>query len=113
MMNTTIAIELAPFNTIPGMDAQTLLTASDQLEREFLAKAEGYLGRVLVQKNEQAWADIVFWRSADHAAKAMESVMTSDACRAYFACMQTPEHDDGSHGVTLFKAMRTYGMVKI
>ncbi|HSG63637.1 MAG TPA: hypothetical protein VLD39_01485 [Gammaproteobacteria bacterium] len=108
-MERALAIEMAPFRMADGVTAAELLAASDALERNFLALADGYLGRVLVKKDATSWADIVFWESAAHAAKAMESVASSEACRAYFGCMASADHDDPGEGVTLFEAVRRYG----
>lgn len=110
-MNNGMAIELAPFAVAKGVNASELIEASERLERDFLSKAEGYLGRVLVQKDSSTWADIVFWQSSEHASKAMEAAATSQACRAYFECMAAEDHGDPAMGVTLYRSVRTYGSV--
>lgn len=108
-MKSELVIELAPFAIADGVGAIELLEASERLERGFLSKAEGYLGRVLVQKDSSTWADIVFWQSAEHAAKAMEAAAASKACRAYFECMAAEDHGDPAKGVTLYRSVKAYG----
>jgi len=110
---TPYAIEMAPFTLATGVSEPALLAASDQLEREFLAKADGYLGRVLVRKDEHSWTDIVFWQSAAHATKAMEQAATSEACSIYFRCMAQADHDNPGEGVTLFQAVKQYGTIPV
>lgn len=110
-MKNDLTIELAPFTVADGVGIDELLGASERLEREFLAKAEGYLGRVLVRKDATTWADIVFWRSGEHAAKAMEAAASSETCRAYFECMAAEDHADPAKGVTLYRSVKTYGTV--
>lgn len=110
-MQDALAIELAPFGVADGVSISELLEASERLERDFLSRAEGYLGRVLVQKDANAWADIVFWRSGEHASKAMEAAATSETCRAYFECMAAEDHGDPAKGVTLYRSVKTYGAV--
>lgn len=110
-MKNGFAIELAPFGVADGVSVGELLEASERLERDFLSKAEGYLGRVLVRKDSRTWADIVFWQSGEHAAKAMEAAATSETCRAYFKCMAAEDHDDPAKGVTLYRSVKTYGTV--
>jgi len=105
------AIEIAPFAVAEGVTISELLEASERLEREFLTQAAGYLGRVLVQKDSTTWADIVFWRSADDASKAMQAAASSETCRSYFECMAQEDHDDPSNGVTLYQSVKTYGAV--
>jgi len=112
-MDRAFTIEMAPFSLAEGISEGALLDASDRLERDFLAQAEGYLGRVLVRKAQDSWADVVFWKSAEHAARAMESVTSSQACRAYFECMANADHDDPAAGVTLFEAVRHYGKAPV
>jgi len=80
-MKNELTIELAPFAVADGVSISELLEASERLERAFLAKAEGYLGRVLLQKDSTTRADIVFWRSGEHASKAMAAAASSMACR--------------------------------
>jgi len=110
-MNSPIAIELAPFTLASGLSEAALLAASDRLEQEFLARAEGYLGRMLVRKDGRNWLDIVFWQSSAHAAKAMEQAAASEVCGAYFQCMAAADHDDPSQGVTMFETVKRYGAV--
>lgn len=112
-MNNDIAIELAPFTVARGVDKDTLLEASERLEREFLSGAEGYMGRVLVQKDAESWADIVIWRSAEDASKAMWAAASSDACRSYFACMAEQDHVEPASGVTLYRSLKTYGAMAL
>lgn len=108
-MNTELTIEMAPFTVASGITEEALLAASERLEREFLSKSDGYVGRVLVHKDTEKWADIVFWKSEAHASKAMEAVASSAACRSYFECMQEADHNDPHNGVSLFRAVKAYG----
>jgi len=108
-MNADLTIEMATFTMADGFTEEALLAASEKLEREFLSRTDGYMGRVLVRKDAGGWADIVFWQSEAHASKAMEAVASSAACRAYFECMKEADHDDPHNGVSLFRAVKTYG----
>ena len=112
-MTQSLVIEVAPFNLANGVPVPSLLAASDRMEREFLSKAEGYIGRMLVQKDTEVWADIVLWQSAAHAEKAMEQVASSEACGLYFNCMAAVDHNDPGHGVTLFEMVRRYGAASL
>lgn len=112
-MRNELAIELAPFTVANGVSSDRLLEASERLERDFLSKADGYLGRVLVQKDSSTWADLVFWRSAEHASKAMGAAASSEACRSYFECMAAEDHSDPAKGVTLYRCLKTYGAMAL
>ena len=108
-MNPELIVEMAPFTVADGIAEDALLAASDKLEQDFLSKSDGYLGRILVREGTGKWADIVLWQSEAHVSKAMEAVTSSAACRSYFACMQAADHDAPDNGVSLFRAIRTYG----
>lgn len=112
-MNRDLAIEIAPFQVAEGVGQATLFEASERLEREFLSRADGYIGRFLVRKDAASWADIVFWESPDHAARAMQAVASSEACRAYFGCMAQADPAQPGDGVTLFRSLRTYGSIRL
>jgi len=110
-MTEVIAIELAPFRLAEGVTQEALHAASERLEREFLSKCDGYVGRVLARSDGSAWADVVFWESAEHAARAMAAVSSSTACRAYFECMAAADHSEPGEGVTLLRGIKAYGRV--
>jgi hypothetical protein len=88
------AVEWAPFRTAEQVTREQLLHASQRLESEFLAQAEGYLGRVLLEQGAGAWTDLVFWRSAEDVAAAMQKAAESRACAAYFDCMAPAENGE-------------------
>lgn len=111
-MNPELTIEMAPFSVASGITEAELLAASERLEREFLSRSDGYMGRVLVRQETGKWADIVFWKSEAHASKAMEAVASSAACRSYFECMKVADHNDSDNGVSLFHAVQAYGSLK-
>lgn len=108
-MTQSLAIEMAPFVLADGITVEALLEASERLERDFLSKADGYLGRLLLKQEGNAWADFVFWRCAEDAAKAMRMAPSNEACGSYFKCMAAANHDDPAQGVTLFRSVRAYG----
>lgn len=110
-MTVELTIEIAPFTVRDETAVPRLMEASDRLERDFLSRMDGYLGRVLVQRSSTEWADIVFWRSEQHAAQAMQAAATSEACRSYFECMQGADHDNPDQGVTLYRSRKHYGSI--
>jgi hypothetical protein len=112
-MNTDLTIEMAPFDVANGITEAELLASSERLEREFLSRADGYLGRVLVRQEAGKWADIVFWKSEAHASRAMEAVASSVACRSYFECMKEADHNEPQNGVSLFHAVKAYGSLQL
>ncbi len=110
-MPHSLAIEIAPFTLNADVSEQQLLAASERLDQEFLQHQPGYLGRATSQLPDGRWADIVLWRSADHATAILPLIPQSDACASYFACMQGADTSDPAHGVQVFRAVRAYGVL--
>lgn len=108
-MKTELIVEIAPFSIASGLTEAALIEASDRIEREFLSKADGYVGRLLIRKDNEEWADIVIWQSEAHASRAMQAVASSAACKSYFECMKQADHDEPQGGVSLFRAVKSYG----
>lgn len=108
-VSLSLAIEIAPFTLAEGVVETAMLAASERLEREFLRGTEGYLGRAVSQLAEGRWADIVLWRSPEHAAAVLPKIPESAACAAYFGCMVGADPADPTHGVSIFRAVRRYG----
>jgi hypothetical protein len=111
-MSQPLTVEFAPFTLADGVAEATLLAASEQLENDFLSRADGYVARMLVRRDARSWSDIVFWQSSAHAAKAMAQASTSEVCSRYFKCMAVETHDPG-HDVTLFETVKRYGSVAV
>jgi hypothetical protein len=108
-MPQSLAIEVAPFALKPNVTEEQLLVASERLEREFLQHQSGYLGRATSRLANGRWADIVLWRSEEHAMAILPLIPQNDACAAYFSCMQGADTSDPAHGVQLFRAVRSFG----
>lgn len=106
-------VEMAPFRLADGVTVEQVAEASRRLEEEFLAGLPGYLGRCLLRGGQDEWMDLVFWRTPEDAARAMEAAASSAACAAYFACMAGVDHDAADSGVTLYRQVASYGAMAI
>ncbi|MFV1884367.1 MAG: hypothetical protein ACMZ7B_07765 [Balneola sp.] len=103
-------IELAPFTLKEGYDQQNLLLLSKELEENFLTHQQGYLKRVLLQKTEKEFMDIVYWNSMEEAKTAMDNAMKSKTCANYFSCMAESESEDPSSVVQHFSLLESYSI---
>ncbi len=110
-MPQSLAIEFAPFALNPDVTEEQLLSASERLEREFLQYQSGYLGRATSRLSNGRWADIVLWRSEEHAMAILPLISQNDACAAYFSCMNGADTSDPAHGVQVFRAIRSFGLL--
>jgi hypothetical protein len=106
-------VELAPFVPKPGVAEAAILAAAERMEAEFLSQQPGYLGRAVTLDGDGRWMDIVLW--ADHAAAEaiLPKIPSSPACAAYFDCMQGADPTDPAGGVTLLRALRTFGRLAV
>ena len=68
-----MVIEWAPFTLKPGVTETALLAASEELQRDFLARQSGFLRRELMRDGAQ-WTDLVYWDSRDALQQAMLAV---------------------------------------
>lgn len=103
-------IELAPFTLKEGFDQGKLLLLSKELEENFLTHQQGYLKRVLLQKTEREFMDMVYWNSIEEAKTAMDNAMKSETCANYFSCMAEPESEDPSSAVQHFSLLESYSI---
>jgi hypothetical protein len=96
-------IALAPFELKAGASEDTLLTASDQFEQEFVSKQPGIMRRVLVKDSEGGgYADLVFFSDLESIDRVIEAEQNSDVCAAFFSIMDS----DGSHRV--YEVLKSY-----
>jgi hypothetical protein len=95
-------IALAPFRLKPGVSQENLLGASEEFERSFVDGQPAIHRRILVQRADGGYADIVFFSNREAMERVLEAEQNSDACAAFFSIMD----DDGSPGV--FEVLKTY-----
>lgn len=96
-MTQAMTLEYAPFTIADGVSEEQLLKASAQVESDFLASCEGYISRTLIRKDEKNYADIVYWANEAAAKAAMEQIMQSESCKAYFDCMDLSKEPNVAH----------------
>jgi hypothetical protein len=102
-----MVIEWAPFTLKPGVTETALLAASEELQRDFLARQSGFLRRELMRDGAQ-WTDLVYWDSRDALQQAMLAVAASPACQRYFALMAGADHANAGDGVTVLEVRASY-----
>ena len=103
-----VIVEIAPIELKEGVSEDLLILASKTLEKEFLAKQDGYIKRELLKEKEGHYIDIVYWASKDAANKALEVAMTSEACGAYFSLMVAADHDNPGEGIKHLSLLKSY-----
>src|SRR5215470_14261691 len=103
-------LEFAAFTKASGLTDAELLSASEAFEREFVTRQPGYLGRILVKKNDTEWADIILWQSRAHADAVIQAALASESCAKWFQCMVNASTDDPGAGCQHFDVAGSYGI---
>jgi len=101
---TKQVLEWAPFRLKAGVDEATLLAASEQLQRDFLAGQDGFVRRELIKGAEGSYVDLVWWDSFAASQAAMRKAAVSPACKRYVALMDC-DHGNPADDVVLFSVV--------
>lgn len=107
MKNATYIV-LATMQLKQGVDEAKLLEASEDFQKNFVAKQPGVLRRILLKANNGGYADLVFFESKEHAARVAEAEATSEHCRKLFDLFQPPDPNAPGMGVVGFEHVKTY-----
>lgn len=107
-MNQKAIIEWAPFTIKEGINEETLLKSSADLQQEFLNKQVGFIKRELIKKSDRDYVDIVHWKSKEDAGRAIENAENSPICFAYFQLMAEADHNHPGAGVSIFEVVGEY-----
>ena len=102
-----MTIEWAPFRLAEGATESELLEASAALQADFLESQDGFVRRELLRGAGDQWCDLVYWRDASAAQRAMEAAAASHTCTRYFRLMAGAE--EAANGVLHFAVRASYG----
>ena len=108
-MSTTdnnVTVEWAPFEVAGHVSDENLEKAAAELEINFLQKQDGYLRRELLKGKGRQWVDLVYWSSAEAAAKAAKEANSSEAFLDYFSLMVGL--DDAEDGISHYRQVKTW-----
>jgi hypothetical protein len=100
-------VEWAPFRLKPGVDETALLSASERMQHDFLARQEGFVRRELIERAQGSYVDLVWWDSFAASQIAMRKAAASPACKAYASLMDAGDGDPRDH-VQLFGIVGSY-----
>ena len=101
-------IEWAPFRMRAGVTEAELLEAASAIQGEFLEQQDGFVRRELLRGAGDTWCDLLYWRDAEAAQRAMEAAMQNPACARYFGMMQGVDHEDPGAGLLHFEVRRSF-----
>lgn len=108
-MTDTPCIVLAPIRLKDGIDEAALKTASDAFQRDFVARQEGILKRVLMKGADGDYADLVFFASEADAARIAKLEETAPECHAFFSIMKMEDAELPELRIRSFRHIKTYG----
>jgi hypothetical protein len=98
-------MEWNTFKLRPAVSEQSLIAASEVLQREFLSLQPGFVRRQLLRAADGSYVDLVWWDSRQAASEAMTKAVGSQCSSAYFALMNDADPDARMH---LFEAVADY-----
>lgn len=107
-MTETPCIVLAPVWLKDGIDEETFTKASDVFQRDFVAKQDGILKRMLLKGADGDYADLVFFASEADAARIAKLEETSAECRAFFDVMRMEDAGLPELRIRSFQHIKTY-----
>jgi|SRR5688572_1046863 hypothetical protein len=107
-MTKTLCVVLAPVRLKDGVDEATLTKASDIFQRDFVAKQDGILKRMLLKGADGDYADLVFFASEADAARIAKLEESSPECRAFFEIMKVEDADLPELRIRSFQQIKTY-----
>jgi len=90
-MNVTAgetAIEWAPFIKASGVTDEQLVAKANVVNSDFLIKQKGFIKRELIKKDDNEYADVIYWETKSDAVIAGEKVNTCVKCGEYFELMK-------------------------
>ena len=86
-----VAVEWAPFIKAPDVSDEQLIARANVVNSDFLIKQKGFIKRELIKKNNNEYADVIYWETKSDAVSAGEKVNTCVTCGEYFQLMNMGE----------------------
>ena len=86
MKNATV-IEITTFQLNDGILGEVMLKAADKMQKEVLAKADGFISRSTTIEEDGTWQDIIAWKDKRSMEEAAKRAMTSAAAGPFMECV--------------------------
>jgi hypothetical protein len=98
-------LEWTPFRLKPTVAQQSLLAASEMLQREFLSAQPGFVRRLLLSAGDGSYVDLIWWNSMEAAEAAMNKAASDPSWHEYSVLMANGESGPRLH---LFQPIADY-----
>ena len=86
-MKDATVIEITTFQLNEGVPAELLLQAADKMQKEFLAKADGFISRSITVEENGTWRDIIAWKDKRSMEEAAQRAMEPGAAVPFMRCI--------------------------
>lgn len=107
-MTNPLCIVLAPIRLKDGIDEATLTKASDTFQRDFVARHDGILKRMLLKGPDGDYADLVFFASEADAGRIAKLEENAPECHAFFGIMKMEDAGLPELRTRSFQHIKTY-----
>ncbi|MCL2599729.1 MAG: hypothetical protein FWD88_00900 [Treponema sp.] len=100
-------VELPSFTLKEGVSEADFLLAHEKLNRDFMAKQEGYVSHELLRDGGK-WFDLAVWESMEAKEKAFKDIYGNAAAIEYIALIDQIGTDDD---IPIFTVVKSYPTV--
>jgi hypothetical protein len=83
-----VAVEWAPFIKASDVSDEQLIAKANVVNSDFLIKQKGFIKRELIKKDNNEYADVIYWEAKSDAVSAGEKVNSCVKCGDYFQLMK-------------------------
>lgn len=89
-MSNKIITAITQFKLVKGMDDKKFLEASDEAQKSFFEKADGFIDRELAKGENGHWVDITHWENLEKAQNAEKTLGANpEGLKLIMACDST------------------------
>jgi len=106
VMAGEVAVEWAPFIKASDVSDEQLIAKANVVNSDFLIKQKGFIKRELIKKNNNEYADVIYWETKSDAVSAGEKVSTCVKCGEYFQLMNMGEK--AGEGFSYYTIIRSW-----
>ena len=101
-------VEIAPFSIKEYITEEQIIQASNDLQKGFVEKQNGFIRRELVKKSQREYMDIVRWETEYDALNAMQNAMKDPTCYSFFLLMENTNHENMVLNVDQLEILKIY-----
>ncbi|MBS3050880.1 MAG: hypothetical protein J4400_01915 [Candidatus Aenigmarchaeota archaeon] len=76
-------LEIVQFRLKSETDEKDFISAAEELQKEFLGKAAGFIDRALARTEDGNWMDVLHWETPEDAQRVAKDFLNHASARRY------------------------------